>query len=143
MELKTNYQYTYFIHPFAIKEGNYQKYILKMLKDKNLDRRVKLAALQHHERFGGTGYPYGLMGSGIEYFSSIVAVADVYDALTSERCYKKSFSHEKAMEMILNGECGMFNPLLLECLVEIQDKVRKELDIKDVNECLEYLEERN
>ena len=47
------------------------------------------------------------------------------------------------MEMILNGECGMFNPLLLECLVEIQDKVRKELDIKDVNECLEYLEERN
>jgi putative two-component system response regulator len=45
--------------------------------------------------------------------------------------------------MILNGECGMFNPLLLECLVEIQDKVRKELDIKDVNECLEYLEERN
>ena len=45
--------------------------------------------------------------------------------------------------MILNGECGIFNPLLLECLVEIQDKVRKELGIKDVNECLEYLEERN
>ena len=57
--------------------------------------------------------------------------------------YKKAYSHEKAIEMILNGECGMFNPLLLECLVEIQDKVRKELGIKDVNECLEYLEERN
>ena len=60
-----------------------------------------------------------------------------------ERVYKKAYSHEKAIQMILNGECGMFNPLLLECLVEIQDKVRKELGIKDVNECLEYLEERN
>ena len=67
----------------------------------------------------------------------------MYDALVSDRVYKKAYSHEKAIEMILNGECGMFNPLLLECLVEIQDKVRKELDIKDVNECLEYLEERN
>ena len=75
--------------------------------------------------------------------AQVVSVADVYDALTSDRVYKRAFSHEKAMEMILNGECGMFNPLLLECLVEIQDKVRKELDIKDVNECLEYLEERN
>ena len=62
---------------------------------------------------------------------------------TSDRVYKKAYSHEKTIEMILNGECGMFNPLLLECLVEIQDKVRKELGIKDVNECLEYLEERN
>ena len=75
--------------------------------------------------------------------AQVVSLADVYDALVSDRVYKKAYSHEKAMEMILNGECGMFNPLLLECLVEIQDKVRKELGIKGVNECLEYLEERN
>ena len=75
--------------------------------------------------------------------AQVVSLADAYDALVSDRVYKKAYSHEKAMEMILNGECGMFNPLLLECLVEIQDKVRKELGIKDVNECLEYLEERN
>ena len=66
----------------------------------------------------------------------------MYDALVSDRVYKKAYSHEKAMEMILNGECGVFNPILLECLVEIQDKVRKELGIKSVNECLEYLEEK-
>ena len=66
----------------------------------------------------------------------------MYDALVSDRVYKKAYSHEKAMEMILNGGCGVFNPLLLECLVEIQDKVRKELGIKSVNECLEYLEEK-
>ena len=66
----------------------------------------------------------------------------MYDALVSDRVYKKAYSHETAMEMILNGECGVFNPILLECLVEIQDKVRKELGIKSVNECLEYLEEK-
>ena len=89
------------------------------------------------------GYPDGLKGEEIPISAQVVSLADVYDALVSDRVYKKAYSHEKAMEMILKGECGMFNPLLLECLVEIQDKVRKELDIKDVNECLEYLEERN
>ena len=70
-------------------------------------------------------------------------MADVYDALVSKRVYKAAYSPDTAVQMILHGDCGQFNPLLLECLVEIQDKVRKELDIKDVNECLEYLEERN
>lgn len=97
----------------------------------------------HHERYDGKGYPDGLKGEEIPISAQVVSLADVYDALVSDRVYKKAYSHEKAIEMILNGECGMFNPLLLECLVEIQDKVRKELDIKDVNECLEYLEERN
>ena len=87
-----------------------------------------------------SGWPEGRRNPHI---CQVVSLADVYDALVSDRVYKKAYSHEKAMEMILNGECGIFNPLLLECLVEIQDKVRKELGIKDVNECLEYLEERN
>ena len=97
----------------------------------------------HHERYDGKGYPDGLKGEEIPISAQVVSLADVYDALVSDRVYKKAYSHEKAMEMILNGECGIFNPLLLECLVEIQDKVRKELGIKDMNECLEYLEERN
>jgi len=65
----------------------------------------------HHERYDGRGYPDGLKGDDIPISAQIVALADVYDALTSERCYKKAFSHEKALEMIVNGECGAFNPL--------------------------------
>ena len=90
----------------------------------------------HHERYDGKGYPDGLKGEEIPISAQVVSLADVYDALVSDRVYKKAYSHEKAMEMILNGECGIFNPLLLECLVEIQDKVRNELGIKDMNECL-------
>ena len=82
----------------------------------------------HHERYDGKGYPDGLKGDEIPISAQIVSIADVYDALVSERVYKKAFSHEKAMEMILNGECGAFNPLLLECLVEIQDRIKTELD---------------
>ena len=78
----------------------------------------------HHERYDGKGYPDGLIGDEIPISAQVVSLADVYDALVSERVYKKTFTHEKAMKMILNGECGAFNPLLLECLVEIQDKVR-------------------
>ena len=56
-----------------------------------------------------------------------ISLADVYDALTSERCYKKAFSHEKAVQMILNGECGAFNPLLLQCLTDVQADLKEEL----------------
>lgn len=69
----------------------------------------------HHERWDGRGYPDGLKGDEIPVSTQVVSLADVYDALTSDRCYKKAFSHETAMQMILNGECGAFNPLLLEC----------------------------
>ena len=56
----------------------------------------------------------------------------MYDALVSERIYKKAYSHREAIRMILEGECGVFNPLLLECLVDIQDKIKEELEIKEV-----------
>ena len=85
----------------------------------------------HHERWDGRGYPDGLKGDEIPICAQIVSLADVYDALTSVRCYKKAFSHEKAMQMILNGECGTFNPLLLECLVDIQDTLQEELHKMD------------
>lgn len=78
----------------------------------------------HHERWNGRGYPDGLKGDEIPISAQIVSVADVYDALISERCYKKAFSHETAIQMIQNGECGAFNPLLIKCLVEIQDELK-------------------
>lgn len=77
----------------------------------------------HHERYDGGGYPDGLSGDEIPISAQAVSIADVYDALTSERCYKEAFSHEKAIEMILGGECGAFNPLLLECLSDISNEL--------------------
>ncbi|WP_294448497.1 diguanylate cyclase [uncultured Ruminococcus sp.] len=79
----------------------------------------------HHERYDGRGYPDGLKGDEIPISAQIVSIADVYDALVSERVYKKAYTHEKAMDMILNGECGTFNPVLLECLKDIQDELVK------------------
>ncbi len=105
----------------------------KMLHD--LDNFAEQPLLQtayeiarwHHERWDGCGYPDGLKGDEIPISAQLVSLADVYDALTSERCYKKAFSHEKAVQMILNGECGAFNPLLLRCLTDIQVDLKEEL----------------
>ena len=74
----------------------------------------------HHERYDGRGYPDGLKGEEIPISAQVTALADVYDALTSVRCYKAAIPHEKAMEMILDGQCGAFNPLLLQCLKDVQ-----------------------
>ena len=82
----------------------------------------------HHERWDGRGYPDGLKGDGIPISAQIVALADVYDALTSPRVYKPAFPHEKAVEMILKGECGTFNPLLLEILTEVAPQLPEELE---------------
>lgn len=79
----------------------------------------------HHERYDGNGYPDGLRGEQIPISAQTVALADVYDALTSDRCYKKAFSHQQATEMILNGECGVFNPLLIRCFKKIANKLQK------------------
>ena len=81
----------------------------------------------HHERYDGNGYPDGLKGEEIPIAAQVVALADVYDALTSERCYKKAYSHEVALKMILEGQCGAFNPTLLLCLQEIADTLQSEL----------------
>ena len=82
----------------------------------------------HHERWDGRGYPDGLKGDAIPISAQIVSIADVYDALTSKRVYKDAFAHEKAIWMILNGECGLFNPLLLDCLLDIKDSLKEELE---------------
>ena len=83
----------------------------------------------HHERYDGKGYPDGLAGDSIPISAQIVALADVYDALTSERCYKPGYPHKKAFRMIVDGECGQFNPLLLECFLDIQDELKKEISV--------------
>lgn len=81
----------------------------------------------HHERWDGGGYPDGLLGEQIPISAQVVALADVYDALTSDRCYKKAYSHDTAVTMILNGECGAFNPMLLDCLQEISVRLKNSL----------------
>lgn len=97
-------------------------------KDEPLIKIAYQICRWHHERYDGRGYPDGLYGEEIPVSAQIVSIADVYDALISERAYKKAFSHEKALEMIVNGECGTFNPLLLETLVEIQPKLKAKME---------------
>ena len=102
----------------------------------------------HHERYDGNGYPDGLKGEEIPIAAQVVALADVYDALTSERCYKKAYSHEEALKMILEGQCGAYNPSLLLCLQEIADTLESELmdtspeqetkNIQDIRNKIDY-----
>ena len=85
----------------------------------------------HHERWDGKGYPDGLKGEEIPISAQVVSIVDVYDALTSERCYKKAFDHDTAVQMILDGQCGQFNPILLKCLKGLSlpfSKLDKEMD---------------
>lgn len=102
----------------------------QMLADLPFHREEPLVKLAyaitrwHHERWDGRGYPDGLAGDDIPISAQVVSMADVYDALTSERCYKRAFSHETAVEMICNGECGQFNPLLLQCLQTCSEDMR-------------------
>ena len=100
---------------------------LEHYKDEKMIKIAYQICRWHHERYDGKGYPDGLIGEQIPIAAQVVSVADVYDALVSKRVYKDAYSHEQAMKMILNGECGAFNPLLMEVLVEIQDKIKEEI----------------
>lgn len=82
----------------------------------------------HHERWDGSGYPDGLKGEQIPISAQVVSLADTYDALRSERVYKSAMPHERAVEMILHGECGEFNPLLIECFEESSDRIADAVD---------------
>lgn len=100
---------------------------LEHYKDEKMIKIAYQICRWHHERYDGKGYPDGLTGEQIPIAAQVVSVADVYDALVSKRVYKDAYSHEQAMKMILNGECGAFNPLLMEVLAEIQDKIKEEI----------------
>ena len=111
------------------------------IDDKILNKKGKLVKMAysmcrwHHERYDGKGYPDGLKGEEIPIAAQVVALADVYDALVSKRVYKECYSHEKTMEMILNGECGAFNPILLNCLKDIQSDIPDEVYRGGVKTC--------
>ena len=101
---------------------------LELYQDEKLVQIAYQICRWHHERYDGKGYPDGLKGEEIPIAAQVVSIADVYDALTSERVYKPAYTHEKAIEMILNGECGTFSPLMLECLLDIKDAICEELN---------------
>ena len=93
----------------------------------------------HHERWDGKGYPDGLKGEEIPISAQVVSIVDVYDALTSERCYKKAFEHDTAIKMILDGQCGQFNPVLLKCLKELSLQFSK-MYTNETNDNKQYYE---
>ena len=80
----------------------------------------------HHERYDGKGYPEGLKGEEIPIAAQIVSVADVYDALVSDRCYKEAYTPAEAYDMIMRGECGEFSPKILTCLARAREEFERE-----------------
>ena len=109
---------------------------LDIYRDEELVRIAYEICRGHHERYDGKGYPDGLKGDEIPISAQVVSLADVYDALTSVRVYKPAYSHEEAIRMILDGECGVFNPLLLDCLGDIAERLKTDLQDRpeEVNE---------
>ena len=88
---------------------------------------AKDICLYHHEKWDGKGYPRGLKGDEIPISAQIVSLADIYDALTNDRCYKKAFSPEKACEMINGGECGAFSEKILDCFNDVRGEFEQYL----------------
>jgi len=109
--------------------------ILKNLNEVGDRKYLRYAyniCLYHHERWDGSGYPMGLVGDDIPICAQVTGIADVYDALTSDRVYKKAYPHSKAINMILNGECGAFSHKVLECLKKVRDEFQNiQLQLKD------------
>ena len=99
---------------------------LEIYHDEPLLQMAAQICRWHHERYDGGGYPDGLKGEEIPICAQVVSIADVYDALMSARPYKPAFSSEKAIQMILNGECGVFNPVLVDCLLEVVSQQKTE-----------------
>ena len=111
--------------------------ILGKLKTHQTEPIVKTAmeiCRWHHERYDGKGYPDGLEGDEIPISAQVVALADVYDALTSKRVYKPPYTHKQAINMIYNGECGAFNPILLECLTQISPQLQNDKESSTTDE---------
>ena len=107
----------------------YGKKLLESLQSKVPDQvfleYAKTLALSHHERWDGTGYPEGLEGEDIPLQARMLAIADVYDALISERSYKEAFSHEKAMDIIAKGKGTQFDPNLTDVFMRFSEKIRE------------------
>ncbi len=113
-------------------EGAKMLEALPFYQDEPLVKAAYEICRWHHERWDGRGYPDGLKEDEIPISAQMVALADVYDALTSERVYKPAFTHDQAVRMILGGECGTFNPLVMDCLRDCADDIQAELAGDDV-----------
>lgn len=90
-------------------------------------------AYYHHERWDGSGYPSGLKGEEIPLYARMLTIADVYDALTSDRAYKKAYSHQQAMDIIMNGKGTLFDPDLVELFIRVSKQFEEALSIKNRN----------
>lgn len=123
--------------PSALNDDEYEKVkhhpqigeeIIRSIEGYEHEPFLKTAAeicRKHHERIDGRGYPDGLKGDEIPLYVQVVSLADVYDALVSKRVYKQEFPSPKAIEMIAAGECGAFDPTLIECLCECSDRLEE------------------
>ena len=107
----------------AEKGGEIIKETFGHIGDGEYEKMAYEVARYHHEKFDGGGYPEGLTGDEIPIGAQLVSLADVYDALISKRCYKPSFSYDTAYQMILDGECGIFNPRLLQCFIKKKNEL--------------------
>ena len=112
---------------------------MNILQDNPLVHTAWEICRWHHERWDGKGYPDGLKGEEIPISAQVVSITDVYDALTSERCYKKAVDHDTAIQMILDGQCGQFNPILLKCLKELSLQFSKMIS-KETDDNKHYYE---
>jgi len=92
-------------------------------------RNAQYAATYHHERWDGSGYPHGLKGEAIPLQGRVVAIVDVYDALTTERPYKKAYSHSEAVHLILNDSGGYFDPLIVDVFIDIHGRFESALNL--------------
>jgi len=88
---------------------------------------AKDLAYCHHERWDGTGYPNGLKGEEIPFYARMLTVADVYDALTSRRSYKDAYTHQTAMDIIIEGKGSIFDPNLVDLFIEINERFKEVL----------------
>jgi len=93
--------------------------------DTSFMQHAREICLHHHERIDGNGYPDGLKGDEIPLYVQVVSLADVYDALVSPRVYKPACSHEQAIQMILNNECGAFSDSMKEALINCSEQIRE------------------
>jgi HD-GYP domain-containing protein (c-di-GMP phosphodiesterase class II) len=95
-----------------------------MTKESEFLKYAKILAVSHHEKWDGTGYPNGLKEDEIPLLGRIMAIADVYDALVSERSYKNAFSHEEAVSIILDSRYKHFDPNLIDVFLVVSDKFK-------------------
>lgn len=100
---------------------------LSVFREEPLLKTAEQICRWHHERYDGSGYPDGLSGEEIPIAAQVVSIADVFDALMSKRSYKEALSAEVALRMIENGECGSFNPVLIECLKQAVGKLESDV----------------